>query len=672
MFTATFKTPSHLFAKNFLISFISLFLMAAGSIPCQLFAQTGCEPEELAKLIANDRAADDRFGFSVSLDSNRAAIGAFYDDDNGMNSGSVYIFEESGGTWTQVDKLIASDGQADDQFGFSVALDGNRLLVGANGDVNNGLVTGSAYLFTFTSTNSWQETGKLLAYDGAASDNFGASVALEGNLALVGASGDSSFAGAVYAFTLGTTQSVKISADDLQSFANFGGSISLDGNRLAVGALADNNVNGNAAGAAYVFELIAGTWMQDIKLIASGAGEPNAFGYSVSLDNNRLLIGAADFQGGAAYVFEDSAGTWQEKKKLFLSNTTSNELYGEAVALDGDLAIVGAGSRFVNSIISGAVYAYTYDGSDWILVDELVANDPAVGDNFGSALALDGSISLIGARGKGPSNPFGEGAAYIFSVQGDQEVPMFDGGPGSPLTANTDAGKCDAVVSWMAPTATDNCDTDVSPVASANPGDTFPVGTTTVTYTATDSSGNTANLSFDIVVTDAEDPVFIDCPENIVVAASGDTMITWTIPMATDNCAVSGFLQTAGPISGSTFSFGTETITYEAMDEAGNSIECSFEVQVDPLTSIESLPDHLFSIHPNPFQEVLEIDWTGFAEPVEEIRLISIDGKILTRRSLPSSSGERLILSTADLPAGLFLLEVRSNKGRLFKRVAKQ
>src|SRR5690606_22658722 len=132
------------------------------------------------------------------------------------------------------------------------------------------------------------------------------------------------------------------------------------------------------------------------------------------------------------------------------------------------------------------------------------------------------------------------------------------------MTLTTDASSCGAVVTWTAPTASDNCSVSLS--SSHNSGDVFPLGTTTVTYTATDGAGNTATCSFDVTVVDTEVPVIANCPTDITVstdASSCDAVVTWTAPTASDNCSVS---LSSSHNSGDVFPLGTTTVTYTATD----------------------------------------------------------------------------------------------------------
>lgn len=161
---------------------------------------------ETAKLTASDGAASDGFGYSVSISDNIAIIGARYDDDKGDGSGSAYVFEKdvSTGDWNEAAKLTASDGEARAYFGSSVSISGNIAIVGALFDDDNGNDSGSSYVFERDdSTGYWNETVKFTASDEASEDYFGHSVSVSGNVAIVSAhyDDDKGFSsGSVYAF----------------------------------------------------------------------------------------------------------------------------------------------------------------------------------------------------------------------------------------------------------------------------------------------------------------------------------------------------------------------------------------------------------------------------------------------------------------------------------------
>ena len=227
------------------------------------------------KLLTSDGAADDQFGLSVSLSGNRALVGSRFDDDNGNNSGSAYIFDVTTGNFLQ--KLTPPDGAAGDQFGISVSLSGNRALVGSRLDNDNGTNSGSAYLFDVTTGNLLQ---KLKASDGAADDRFGFSVSLSGNMALVGSRLDDdngSNSGSAYLFDVTTGNLLqKLTPLDGAAGDQFGFSVSLSGNTALVASYLDDD-NGTDSGSAYLF-----TTGQTVPepLTILGAGTAVAFGAS--------------------------------------------------------------------------------------------------------------------------------------------------------------------------------------------------------------------------------------------------------------------------------------------------------------------------------------------------------------------------------------------------------
>ena len=145
---------------------------------------------ETAKLLASDGASNDWIGFSVAISGTTALVGASYDDDNGLDSGSTYIFEQQqDGSWSETAKLLASDGANEDLFGCSVAISGTTAAVGAYTGVN-GFRPGSAYIFKQQIDGSWLESRRIIALDGQAGDYFGRSVAIAGPIALIGADGN--------------------------------------------------------------------------------------------------------------------------------------------------------------------------------------------------------------------------------------------------------------------------------------------------------------------------------------------------------------------------------------------------------------------------------------------------------------------------------------------------
>ena len=262
-----------------------------------------------AKLTAADEAANDQFGYSVAVDGDTAVVGANFDDDNASDSGSAYVFTrgESGG-WSQATKLTASDGAANDQFGHSVA------VVGAYEDDDRGGASGSAYVFVKPAAGwaTGTQTARLTASDGAANDQFGYSVAVAGDTAVVGAWGDESQSGSAYVFTRGESggwdQTAMLTASDGAANNYFGIAVAVAGGTAVVGAWGDD-AKGSASGSAYVFTRgESGGWSQATKLTASDGAANDQFGHSVAVAGDTAVVGAHfdDDNGsksGPAYAF---------------------------------------------------------------------------------------------------------------------------------------------------------------------------------------------------------------------------------------------------------------------------------------------------------------------------------------------------------------------------------
>ncbi|HUS99979.1 MAG TPA: FG-GAP repeat protein [Candidatus Thermoplasmatota archaeon] len=363
---------------------------------------------ETQKLLASDGAAEDVFGSSVSLDGDTLLIGASYDDDKGSNSGSAYVFIRNGTTWIQQAKLLASDGAAGDAFGYSVSLSGDTALIGAVADNDN---MGSVYVFIRTHT-IWTQEQKLLASDGVAEDNFGF-VSLVGDTALIGAPMDDDNgkdSGSAYVFTRTGTwkEEAKLLASDGEAYDYFGGSVCLDGGTVLIGAYQDDD-SGVDSGAAYVFTRNDDLWVQQAKLLPANGAAMDHFGWSVSLFGSTALIGAPldDDNGpdsGSAYVFARQDTNWTQRQKLVPSDGSG---FGLSVSQDEDYALIGAPQ-------SQSAYIYRRTGTTWPLETNLVPSDGGSSLHyFGQSVSISGEIAVIGAPWD-DDNGFRSGSVYMF------------------------------------------------------------------------------------------------------------------------------------------------------------------------------------------------------------------------------------------------------------------
>jgi len=323
---------------------------------------------QAAKLTATDAAAGDAFGSSVAVDGTTAVIGAIGDSDLGMSSGSVYVFREMGGTWQQIAKLTASDGTIDDEFGFSVGISGSSIIVGSPWHSDGAYGTGAAYVFQEVQ-GVWQQVAKLTAADAAQSDFFGYSVAIDGDTAVVGAFRDddqASGTGSAYVFreSGGTWQQVdKLHAADASGADLFGVSVAINSSFAVIGA--EFATNGWAdSGAAYVFWKNAeGIWTQFAKLVPTDSYSSDRFGRSVAIADDTIVAGSENHDeaapdAGAAYVFRLTDGSWVQIAKVTAPDAAATDRYGSSVALAGETAIIGAPFDDAHGTLSGSAYAH--------------------------------------------------------------------------------------------------------------------------------------------------------------------------------------------------------------------------------------------------------------------------------------------------------------------------
>ncbi|ADQ91338.1 hypothetical protein BpV2_171 [Bathycoccus sp. RCC1105 virus BpV2] len=355
-------------------------------------------------------AANDRFGESVAVSGDYAIAGARSDPgEEGAGNGAAYIFVRNGTSLTRQARIVASDGASSDQFGYSVAIDGDYAIVGAPGDDDAGSGSGSAYIFLRSGT-SWAQQAKLTPGDGASSDNFGSSVSISGNYAIIGAYGDDSSTGAAYIFLRSGTswaQQVKLTASDAASNDQFGWGVSISGNYAVIGAPNNNS--------AYIFLRDGASWGDEQIITASDVSAGDNFGNSVAIVGDYMIVGArygnsVVGDAGSAYVFKRSGTSWSEQSILKASDIVNSDYFGESVAIYGDYAIVGA--PYKNSY-TGAVYIFNRTGTNWTQQAKIIASDGASSDFFGKSVAIYGDYVFSGSLGDddGGTN---SGAAYIY------------------------------------------------------------------------------------------------------------------------------------------------------------------------------------------------------------------------------------------------------------------
>ncbi len=325
---------------------------------------------ETQRLISDDLEAQDYFGNAVAVSGDYAIIGACYDDENGVNSGSAYIFINNAGSWEQHQKLTASDGQTNDFFALTVTISGDYAFatsLGANS------YAGKVYVF-HNDAGIWTQTAILTASDTEAYDLFGLSMNITGDYAIIGAYG--------------------------------------------------NEDNGSQSGSAYIFHNSAGIWTETSKLIASDGDENDFFGISVGIYNDYAIVGADESannggaNSGTAYIFHNNAGNWEQTQKIESSDAIVGDHFGCSVSMSGEYAAIGAGSKSDNGVWSGAAYIFHNNSGNWEQRAKLTASDASDQKHFGRSIFLSGDTLVVGSEGNISFVPYIEGSAYLFKSNG--------------------------------------------------------------------------------------------------------------------------------------------------------------------------------------------------------------------------------------------------------------
>ncbi len=490
---------------NLGVNTVAIVVSQAGH-PSHSYTLTVTRGEQEAYLKPSNTAIYERFGTSVSISGDTLVVGAFAENSNatGVNgnqadnsaggSGAAYVFVRNGSTWSQQAYLKASNTDAGDYFGWSVSISGDTLVVGAfressnatgvNGNQtdNSATESGAAYVFV-RSGSTWSQQAYLKASNTGTGDYFGWSVSISGEALVVGAFQESSVStgvngnqadntalnsGADYVFVRsGSTwsQQAYLKASNTGAGDQFGYTVSISGDTLVVGAYGEDSnatgVGGNQAdnsastsGAAYAFVRSGSTWTQQAYLKASNTEASDAFGYSVSISGDTLVVGAyaesSNATGvngnqtdntatgsGAAYVFARSGSAWSQQAYLKASNTGASDQFGSRVSISGDALVVGAigessnatgvgGSQTNNNAGgSGAAYLFARSGGTWSQQAYLKASNAGASDQFGWSVSISGDTlvvgadyeksSAIGVNGNQADDSLNEsGAAYVF------------------------------------------------------------------------------------------------------------------------------------------------------------------------------------------------------------------------------------------------------------------
>ncbi len=486
-YRVVFKLKSHLKLTLLLSVFLSSLAIPSHSfVGTRVQNNRGNQTWELnSKVVPSTRTTDAAMGWSsdISEDGSTMVIGARLDsyDETGSNyllkSGAAYVYVKSGGVWVFQQKLVDPVRTAEDEFGISVSISGDTIVVGSEFEDydeaggNYLLNAGAAYVYT-RSAGVWSFQKKLVGAVGTnhrrQDDNFGHSVAISGNTIAVGVwYQDHDLAGANYVNAAGAVniytgsgaswslqqKLIATTGGGRTSESRFGDNVALEGDTLVVGSynhsLDENGANSVASsGAAYILTRSGGVWTEQQKLVGSGTNGRVAsdnFGSWVGISGNTVVIGAQlqdyDYQGtasitnaGAAYVYEKKGSVWELKQKLTstgINGRVASDMFGARVAISGDTIAIssfnhGYDKEGANALAgAGAVFVYKRTRGVWRRTAKLVGegtNGRRAADVFGSSVSVAGDTVLVGARGQdydesGDNVVSNAGAGFVFQVK---------------------------------------------------------------------------------------------------------------------------------------------------------------------------------------------------------------------------------------------------------------
>ena len=394
---------------------------------------------ESAKLTASDAAEGDGFGFTVSVSGDTAVVRAHSSDcAAGVSCGAAYVFRFNGNEWVEEQKLTASDAAENDRFGISVTIDGDIVVVGAPQDsCTAGSECGSVYVFRLSGA-TWIEERKLIASDASDRDFFGASISVSGDTIIVGAPLDDCVqggrCGSAYVFRfdgIDWIEEQKLTAPDASSEDQFGISVSIGGDIALVGANRDDCAAGIQCGSAYLFRFTGTTWAEIQKLTASDAVN-NRFGSVVHTNGDRVAAGAP--LGRSAYIFRFDGERWVQEQKLSAPKGQSWSSFGTSIYLMGETVVVGANlDNCEEGRDCGSAHVFRFNGMSWVEERKLAASDAAARDWFGVSVSASGGVVIVGAVGDDCAESDRCGAAYVFNLGPDELEVAIDIKPGNDI-----------------------------------------------------------------------------------------------------------------------------------------------------------------------------------------------------------------------------------------------
>jgi hypothetical protein len=408
---------------SFLLAGLYFFTSAQVSIAAPLAAVTTSDfpVDVMHKIFASDGKEYDHFGDSIAMDGDTVVVASAEFDSSTSLGSRAYVYVKTTTGW--VEQAILSVTSSTDVYGSisSVAISGDTIVLGAPDAIDAGTSTGGAYIFVRSGT-IWSEEDQLFPSDGQTDDLFGSSVAIEGDEVLVGSryADDTTNglfdSGAVYAFRRNAgvwTEVQRFIHPSADSTDVFGKSVAISGGKAVIGAIRGDGITANT-GTAYIYELVGGTWNYQDTLASSDGVANRDFGTSVDIDGDHVVVGASfqpglDNQTGAAYIFQNSGGVWSQTAKLIAVDGKNNDLFGVSVAISSGHVWVGANNH---SDYEGAVYEFLNDGLSWTQIVKWQEPIPDIQRIFGRSVAASGLNFAVGAT-SGNGLESRSGIAYI-------------------------------------------------------------------------------------------------------------------------------------------------------------------------------------------------------------------------------------------------------------------
>ena len=547
---------------------------------------------------AYSTSASDQFGRSVAISGNYAIVGAFGEDDaGGTDSGKVYIFNVTTGALVHtLDNPNPYSTSAADRFGYEVAISDNYAIVSAYlEDDSGGTSSGKAYIFNVTTGALVHTLDNPNAYDTSASDNFGWSVAISGNYAIVGAPGEDeasgSNSGKAYIFNV-TTGALVHTLDNPNAYGTnandyFGSSIAISGNYAIVGTYNEDDAGGTDSGKAYIFNVTTGALVHTLdNPNAYDTSADDLFGGSVAIDGNYAIVSARweDDSGGAvsgkAYIFNVTTGALVHTlDNPNAYSTSAADRFGQEVAISGNYAIVGAYSEDdAGGTDSGK--AYIFNVTTGALVHTLDNPNPygtIYDDRFGWAVSISGNYAIVNALGEDDSGGTFSGKVYIFAVDDTYDITDIDKitfSNGTEIKSNSNftnllttvVNQGDLIHTLDNPNAYDTSADDRFAYSVSISGNYAILGA----YSEDDASGTDSGKAYIFNVTTGALVHTLDNPNPY--GTSADDRFGWAVSIS-GNYAIVGAIyedDAGGTESGKAYMFAVDNMTY--LDKAAQLV----------------------------------------------------------------------------------------------------